>query len=76
MAVPGYFTSTEVFDAQVEQDLKDEGEVQEYKIIAIGAGPHGVLHSNINAKSINRFNEYIQEKKEGQIRDKFPFQSA
>lgn len=74
MLVSGNFTAVEILNTQVKDDGKNQGEIKQYEEIAIQGGAYCILNSNINTKSINRFNQKIQEKKKGKIGDKFPFQ--
>jgi len=72
--VSGYFTAVEILYAQVKDDGENEGKIEQDEESAIGHGTYCILNRNINAKSIYRFDQQVQEKKKGKIGDKFPFQ--
>ena len=71
----GNFTACEIFNAQVKQYLENEGKVQQYKIVSIRSGSHGILDTHINTKGINGFDQQIEEKQKGKISNEFSFQN-
>jgi hypothetical protein len=74
--VPCNFTARKVFYTQVKQYLKNQSEAQKNKITAITSSSNCILHSDIDTKGINRLDDQIQGKKEGKVRDEFPFQNS
>ena len=76
MLMPGDFTAIEILYAQVEDDGKNQGEIQQNVEITILQGSYGILNGNIYTKGIKWFDKKVQEKQKGKIGDKFPFQSS
>jgi len=76
MLMPGDLTAVEILYSQVEDDGKNQGEIQQNVEIAILQGSNNILYGNVNTKSIKWFDQQIQEKQKGKIGDKFPFQGS
>jgi hypothetical protein len=76
MLMPGDLTAVEIFNTQVKNNGKNEGEIQQDIEVAILYRAHRILHRNINTKGIKWFDQQVQEKQKGKIGDKFPFQGS
>ena len=54
--------------------MKDQGCVEDGEKTTVDFCPYTILNNPVDAKYIYWFDDYIQEYKEAQICDKFPFQ--
>ena len=61
----------EIGDAEIEQDVEQEGEVKEGKIKSVFGGSYSILNYAVNPENPERFDQDIQKEQEGQVGDKF-----
>ena len=71
----GQLFADEIFNPQIKNDLENKGDVQQCKKTAIYFRTHGILNNTVDPENVDRFDNDIQQQKEAQICDEFPFQS-
>lgn len=67
----GNIPVVKIGDANIQQDIQQEGEVKQGKIKPILRSTYLVLDRPVNAQYPKRLNQQIQKQQEGQIGDKF-----
>ena len=72
--IPGDIPVIIIIDANIQEDIHNEGEIEEGEIEAIHFFSHPVLHGNFNAEKPERFYQQVQQNEQDQIWKEFLFQ--
>jgi hypothetical protein len=65
----------EIIDAQVKQDIQDEGEIKKGEVESIHFFTHPVLHTHFNPEKPEGLDQQVQQDQQGQVGDETLFQT-
>ena len=71
VSVLGDIPVIEIGDAQVQQDVEKEGEIEERVILPVSFRPYSILHGTVDTQEPKGFDHQVQKKQERQVGDKF-----
>ncbi|MBK6620734.1 MAG: hypothetical protein IPG32_07610 [Saprospirales bacterium] len=63
----------EILDAEIVDDLQQQGEVEKGEIQTVGLRPHLVLHRPVDPEDIKGLDQEVQNQQQGDVEEEFAF---
>ena len=71
LLVLGNVPVVEIGDSEIKEDIKQEGEIQHFKVKPVIQGSYHVLNIPVDGKNPNRFDEKVEQKHQPEVRQEF-----